>query len=251
MRLWKLAAAAACGLGFPGLATYWAMAPSSQVYGSIVTHGPRDAKVVALTFDDGPNDPWTLRVADVLDSRGIKGTFFVVGKNADAHPDIVRELVTRGDLVGNHSYHHQKRKALLEPTYGDESHAEASIAAAAGVCPAFFRAPNGFHTPWQLHAVASRHLETIGWDVNPNDWKSHDAEQIANSVVASVKPGSIVLLHDGEDTRAVTDRAATVTALPLIIDRLRAKGYRFVRLDELLHHAPYLSTCDGLAGAAA
>jgi len=243
MRLWTASGALVFGLGVPSLALYWAMAPSSQVYGTIITHGPRDDKVVALTFDDGPNDPWTLRIADVLDGYGVKGTFFVVGRNAAAHPEIVRSLVERGHLVGNHSYHHRKRDAIFDVTYGELTDAERSIASAGGVCPAFFRSPNGFHTPWQLHAVSTHRMQAIGWDVNPNDWKRHDSAALERSVVRSVRPGSIILLHDGEDTRDVTDRSVTVAALPGIIRDLQSNGYRFVRLDELLHLPPYLPTC--------
>jgi peptidoglycan/xylan/chitin deacetylase (PgdA/CDA1 family) len=249
MKLWKITGTLVLGLGLPGLAVYWAMAPSSQMYGQIITHGPRQEQLVALTFDDGPNDPWTLRIADVLDSYGVQGTFFIVGQNADAHPDIVRTLVQRGHLVGNHSYHHQKRYAIFQLHYGELDQTERSIASAAGVCPAFFRTPNGFHTPWQLHAVSSHHMHTIGWDLQPNDWEQHDANKLVQDVVSSAKPGSIILLHDGEDTRAVTDRSVTAGALPGIIEGLRAKGYRFVRLDELLGMPPYLDACAGLKGA--
>ncbi len=245
--VWKIAAVLTLALGsLVGLAVYWAMAPSSQVYGSIATHGPRDEKVVALTFDDGPNDPWTLQIADVLDSYGVKATFFVVGKNADAHPDIVRTLVERGHLVGNHSYHHRKRDAILQPRYGELEKAETSIAAAGGVCPALFRAPNGFHTPWQLHAVSSHKMRAVGWDVQPSDWENPPADEIVRRVVDSVRPGSIVLLHDGNDTQQGVDRSATLAALPGIIEGLEAEGYRFVRVDELLSVPPYLSTCTGL-----
>ncbi len=251
MKLWQFTGALLFGLGFPGLTVYWAMAPSSQTYGKIITHGPRSDNMIALTFDDGPNDPWTLRIADVLDSYGIKGTFFTIGQNANAHPDIVRALVDHGHLVGNHSYHHRKRDAILELNYGELRRAETSIAAAAGVCPAFFRPPNGFHTPWQLHAVSSQHMHTVGWDVQPNDWTRHNSDDLSRSVVGSVRPGSIIALHDGEDTRAVTDRSVTLGALPTIIDQLQAKGYRFIRLDELLGMSPYLPTCAGLKGAKA
>jgi peptidoglycan-N-acetylglucosamine deacetylase len=246
---WKVGAVVVVvvlALGLPILALYWAMAPSSQAYGEIVTRGPRDEKLVALTFDDGPNDPWTLRIADMLDQYGVKATFFVVGKNADAHPETVRALVERGHLVGNHSYRHRKRDAILELRYGELGKAETAIASAAGVCPALFRPPNGFHTPWQLHAVSGHHMRTIGWDVQPSDWENPPADEIVRRVVDSVRPGSIVLLHDGNDTNQGVDRSATLDALPGIIDSLRAKGYRFVRVDELLSVSPYLSTCDGL-----
>jgi peptidoglycan/xylan/chitin deacetylase (PgdA/CDA1 family)/predicted MFS family arabinose efflux permease len=233
-------------LGFPVIATYFASDAGSQLYGDIISHGPRDSMEVAITFDDGPNDPWTLRIADTLDQYGVKGAFFIVGQNADAHPEIVRNLAQRGELIGNHSYRHQKKDAVLEPNYGELWKAETAIARAAGVCPAVYRPPNGFHTPWQLHTVASHGMKTVTWDVIPRDWKDPPSDVIVSRVLDSVHPGSIILLHDGYDTTQGTDRSATLNALPGIIEGLRAKGYDIVRLDQLLSIQPYLPTCDGL-----
>lgn len=243
---WKLCGLVAFVVGLLGMGTYWAMSPSSQVYGSIATHGPRDEQMVALTFDDGPSDPWTMQIAATLDRYGVKGTFFVVGKNAEAHPEVVRWLVADSQLVANHSYRHRKRDALLDPGYGEAQRAESAIADEAGVCPALYRAPNGFHTPWQLHEVSEQHLKAVGWDVQPSDWTRPEPQTLVRRVVDSVRPGSIVLLHDGQDTAPSTDRSATVAALPQIIEQLQAKGYRFVRVDELLSVPPYLQTCNGL-----
>jgi peptidoglycan/xylan/chitin deacetylase (PgdA/CDA1 family)/predicted MFS family arabinose efflux permease len=230
-------------LGFPVLAIYFAWQPGSQLYGEIVTHGPRDRMQVAITFDDGPNYPWTLRIADTLEQYGVQGTFFVVGKNAEAHPEIVRELVAKGELIGNHSYRHHKNDALLEPGYGELGRAERAISSAAGVCPAMYRPPNGFHTPWQLRAVASHGMTTVTWDVIPRDWKTPLPEAIARRVLDAMRPGSIILLHDGNDTEQGIDRSATLKALPTIIEGLREKGYEIVRLDRLLSVAPYLPAC--------
>lgn len=238
------------GLVLPVISTYWAWTPSSQVYGHIITHGPRDRMTVALTFDDGPSNPWTLRIADTLDAYGVQGTFFVVGMNADRHPEIVKELVDRGHLVGNHSYKHQKSDAVLQLKYGELGKAERAIAQAAGVCPALFRPPNGFHTPWQLRAVSHHHMKTVDWDVIPRDWKDPPPEEIVSRVLDSVKPGSIILLHDGDNTNDGTDRSATLAALPGIINGLRERGYEFARLDELLSVDPYLPSCDGMKDGA-
>lgn len=234
------------GLAVPILTTYWAWSPSSQIYGHIISHGPRDQMQVAITFDDGPNDPWTLKIADVLDHYSLKGTFFTVGLNADIHPEIVQELVRRGHLIGNHSFEHKKQDAVLQPGYSDLARAEQEIAKVADVCPAFYRPPNGFHTPWQLHAVAKRHMHTVTWDVIPKDWKNPPPEQIVQRVLDSVQPGSIILLHDGNDTDQVTDRSSTLASLPGIIEGLESRGYQVVRLDKLLNLPPYLPTCDGL-----
>ena len=206
--------------------------------------------MVALTFYDGPNEPWTSRIAEVLDQHDVNATFFVLGKNAEVHPEVVRRLVQEGHLIGNHSYRHQKRDAIFQLGYGELDDAEKAIARAAGVCPAFYRPPNGFHTPWQLHAVSNHDMRTVTWDVIPRDWKRPPPEEIVQRVLDSVQPGSIVLLHDGDDTNQGSDRSQTLAALPGIIDGLRAKGYRFVRLDELLSAPAYLSTCDGLVAVA-
>ncbi len=234
------------GLVLPVFATYLAWSPTSQVYGKMISHGPRDQMEVALTFDDGPNDPWTLRIAEVLDQYGVKGTFFVVGQNARRNPGIVQELVARGHLIGNHSYHHRKRDALLDLRYGDLSAAQDAIANAAAVCPALYRPPNGFHTPWQLLAVSRNDMRAVTWDVLPRDWKNPPPDVLARRVLDSVRPGSIVTLHDGDDTNATADRSATLAALPQIIEGLRQRGYRLVRLDELLTVKPYLSHCGAL-----
>jgi len=231
---------------FPVVAAYLAWQPTSQIYGHMITHGPRDQMQVALTFDDGPNDPWTLSIADTLQQYDVHGTFFVVGKNAEVHPEIVRSLVQRGDLIGNHSYRHRKSDAIRELGYGELDRAERAIAEAAGVCPAIYRPPNGFHTPWQLHTVASHGMKTVTWDVIPRDWKNPAADEIVRRVLDSARPGSIILLHDGDDLHQGTDRSATLQALPGIIDGLRAKGYDFVTVDKLLSIPAYLPECEGL-----
>ncbi len=231
---------------FPVLAAYLAWQPASQIYGHMITHGPRDQMRVALTFDDGPNDPWTLSIADTLQQYNVHGTFFIVGKNAEVHPEIVRSLVERGDLIGNHSYRHRKSDAVRELGYGELDRAERAIAEAGGVCPAIYRPPNGFHTPWQLHTVASHGMKTVTWDVIPRDWKNPAPDEIVRRVLDSARPGSIILLHDGDDLHQGTDRSATLQALPGIIGGLRAKGYEFVTLDKLLSIPAYLPDCEGL-----
>ena len=232
------------GVILPVIATYVAWNPSSQLYGAMISHGPRDRMHVAITFDDGPNAPWTTRIADVLDRQGVAATFFVVGQNAEAHPEIVRDLAARGNLIGNHSYHHRKRDAILDPDYSDLWKAEEAIASAAGVCPAIYRPPNGFHTPWQLHAVEGHGMKTVTWDVIPRDWKNPQAATIVSRVMDSVRAGSIILLHDGDDTNQGTDRSATLQALPGIIQGLRERGYEIVRLDKLLGVPAYLPDCN-------
>ncbi len=235
-------------LALLGAGYYEAITPSSQLYGRLVTHGRRSAPLVALTFDDGPNGEWTLAVAKVLEEHGVRGTFFMVGENAVRDPQTVRELAARGHLIGNHSFRHRKRDALLDLSYSDLARAEAAIRDATGLCPALFRPPNGFHTPWQLRAVAAHGLLAVAWDVQPSDWKGPPPEELTRRVVEAARPGSIVLLHDGLDTRSGVDRSRLLAALPAIIQGLQERGFRLVRLDELLGVAPYLNDCSWAVG---
>jgi peptidoglycan/xylan/chitin deacetylase (PgdA/CDA1 family) len=147
--------------------------------------------------------------------------------------------VLEGHVVGNHSYHHRKRDALLDFGYDEAAITQRAIEQAAGVTPRFYRPPNGFHTPWSLRAVRGEGMRTVVWDVDPYDWKNPSPETIVRRVLNDVRPGSIVLLHDGMDTQQGADRSATVAALPGIIEGLRARGYRLVTVAELLGEPPY------------
>lgn len=214
--------------------------PQSQVYGRIVTHGPAAGRMVALTFDDGPNDPATSRILDVLAEKGVTATFFVVGENAGVFPHTVLREVAEGHAVGNHSYTHRKRDTLEEWSYGELQRTQDAIEQAAGVRPALYRSPNGFHTPWQLRAVRRAGLTTVHWNVQTQDWERPDPETIVRRVLAHVQPGAIVLMHDGDDTNHGSDRTPTIEALPKLIDELRARGYRLVTVPELLGKPAYL-----------
>jgi peptidoglycan/xylan/chitin deacetylase (PgdA/CDA1 family) len=208
--------------------------PASTLYGPVTSRGPGTERLVALTFDDGPSEPTTAAILDVLAREGAPATFFMVGANVEAAPELARRAVSEGHVVANHSFRHRKRDALLDVDYGEAERTQQAIERAAGVRPAFYRPPNGFHTPWQLAAVRRAGMRTVVWDVDPYDWKRPAPETIARRVLDGVHPGSIVLLHDGDDTRQGTDRTPTIEALPLIIGGLRARGYRIVTVAELL-----------------
>jgi peptidoglycan/xylan/chitin deacetylase (PgdA/CDA1 family) len=211
-------------------------------FGHQVAHGPRTDNRVALTFDDGPNSTATVPIRDLLDARGVKGTFFLVGKAVAARPDLARALVERGHLVANHSYRHDSR-GWLDPRYPELARTQRVVDRDLGVCPAFYRPPHGQHTP-VLAGVVHRHgLTMVGWDVSAGDWNAHNAEHLAERIVAKARPGSIIDLHDGLDGRVDADRSVLVAALPPILDGLAAKGLQPVRLDELLARPGYLQAC--------
>ena len=211
-------------------------------FGHQVSHGSRTGNRVALTFDDGPNSTATIPIRDLLDARGLKGTFFLVGKAVAARPDLARALVERGHLVGNHSWRHDSW-GWLDPRYPELARTQRLDATDLGVCPAFYRAPHGQHTPLLARVVHRRGLTMIGWDVSAGDWKARSARNLADRIVAQARPGSIIDLHDGLDGRVDVDRTVLVAALPSILDGLAAKGLRPVRLDELLGRAGYLERC--------
>lgn len=225
-------------------AAAWVGANSPTVgwFGAQVSHGPRSVRDVALTFDDGPNVTATLQLAAILEAHGARGTFFSVGKAVDARPDLVAKLHRRGHIVANHSYHHDST-AWLDPRYPELARTDASIRRATGVCPAFYRAPHGQHTPL-LALVVHRHHETmVGWEVSAGDWKSTDPAALARLIVRRARPGSIIDLHDGLDGDVTADRSVLVRALPLILDGLKASDLRVVGLDHLLGRPATRPSC--------
>jgi peptidoglycan-N-acetylglucosamine deacetylase len=237
---WVTAAAAVLMIA----ATLWvgANSPTETWFGSLVSHGPRDKREVAITFDDGPNDPYTLEIARILSAHDAKGTFFVVGKAVDARPDIVRALEDDGHLIGNHSYHHDSWR-WLDPRYPELERTQRSVRRRAGVCPTFFRPPHGQHTPFMVRVLDDHGMTMVGWDVSASDWKEHDARKVARSVLDEVQSGSIVDLHDGRDGDVTGDQSVVVRALPMILDGLQRRGLKPVRLDTLLDERGYGDHC--------
>ncbi len=225
-------------------ATFWVGANSPTVtwFGSQVSHGPRDGREVAITFDDGPDDPYTLEIARILDARGAKGTFFMVGKALDRRPDIARALREDGHLLGNHSYHHDEWR-WLDPRYPELDRTQGAFRHNLGVCPTFYRAPHGQHTPFLAHVVGDHGMTMVGWDVSSGDWNTHDAGLVARRTLDDVKPGSIIVLHDGLDGSVTADRSVLVRAVPMILDGLERRGLKPVRLDALLHQRGYGNHC--------
>ncbi|MEU8802539.1 polysaccharide deacetylase family protein [Spirillospora sp. NPDC048819] len=182
-------------------------------------------KCLALTFDDGPAES-TGELLDILASRNVKATFFLIGENAAKYPGLVRREHEAGHEVADHSYTHadlgraSKKKIISELTRTQEA-----IRRASGVTPDLLRPPYG-STSERLTRIARRMgMAQILWTVDPLDWRHRDTEDIERRVLESVKPGHIVLLHDIHST--------TVRAVPEIIDRLAAKGYVFVTVSEL------------------
>ncbi len=208
------------------------------------THGPR-RKEVALSFDDGPY-PLTSSFARMLNANGAVGTFFMIGEQITGrYQATLREELRDGDALGDHTYTHPD----LVATGGVHSQLQRTIQAIRGLSgyiPCVFRPPYGDYDSSVLSTAASLGLATILWEVDPSDYALPGVSAIERRVLSQVRLGSIVLSHDGGGPRG-----QTLTAYPHIIRALRARGYRFVTVPELLgFHAVYrrcVRDCEGAA----
>jgi len=214
--------------------------PAASWFGGGAVHGPTGTDQVALTFDDGPNPGATEQVMRILDAHGVKGTFFEVGKAVDAEPQITRALYADGQLLGNHSYHHDQWR-WLDPSYPELERTQRAFQRAIGTCPVLYRPPHGDRTPFLARVVRDHHMHMVLWSASAGDWATDDASLVARRIVDQARPGAILLLHDGLDGNVAADRSVLVRALPMILDGLQAKGLRPVRLDRLLGTAAYQS----------
>jgi peptidoglycan/xylan/chitin deacetylase (PgdA/CDA1 family) len=216
--------------------------PTSPVFGKVYYKGDNHQKVVALTFDDGPNEPYTSEVLDILDKYNVKATFFCVGKNVELYPDTAKRIVAEGDVLANHSYTHDANHAVTEYGARDLVVAEKAIYETVGVKPHLYRPPHGKKSPWELDAVKDQGMIEVTWSVSTGELGTHSYEKIAKRLVDETHPGEIILLHDGYGTShncPQADKSLTVKALPLIIEKLQAEGYTFVTVPELLDVPAY------------
>jgi peptidoglycan/xylan/chitin deacetylase (PgdA/CDA1 family) len=242
-RLRTLALGSALVVAVSGLTGYFgASTVGATWFGGGVVHGSRASDEVAITFDDGPDVTATPAIMKILDAAHVKGSFFVVGKTLDTSPQVVRDLVADGQLVGNHSYHHDEWR-WLDPRYPELERTQQAFAREIGTCPIWFRPPHGQRTPLMARVVKDHGMRMAMWDVSVSDRGKNDARTIADKVLESVRGGSIIDLHAGLDGTSTAHRAAVVAALPMILDGLRARNLRPVRLDTLVGGPAYQS-CD-------
>ena len=214
------------------------MAPASQLYGRTLTHG-RDPAQMALTFDDGPNDPHTLRLLDVLVKHQAKATFFLIGKYVRQRPEIARAIQAGGHTIGNHSYNHPNLIFVSAARLRQElEDCRKVLEDAIGAPAPLFRPPFGGRRPNVLRTARSLGLEPVMWSVTAYDWSAKSAEGIVGKVTTQVearrrKQGEIVLLHDGSHLSFGADRGHTVEAARILLERYTARGKKFVPVQEL------------------
>jgi peptidoglycan/xylan/chitin deacetylase (PgdA/CDA1 family) len=185
-------------------------------------------KFIAMTFDDGPHPQNTPRLLDMLRARNIKATFYVVGRNAELYPQILRRTVAEGHEIGNHSFTHRLFTKLSDSEIRDElSRTRDAIGRAAGVQPRTLRPPYGGMLQRQREWVhAEFGYPTILWSVDPLDWKRPGANAVCARILSGTTAGSIVLAHDLH--------AQSVDAMPATLDGLLRRGFKFVTVSQLL-----------------
>lgn len=210
-------------------AGYQSMAPTGQWYGRTFAQLPGGGKRIALTYDDGPNDPHTFRLLEVLAKHGVPATFFMIGRFVRQRPDIVRAVAQAGHVIGNHTTTHpvlifesasQTRIQLME--------CRDALNAAIGEHSNLFRPPFGGRRPATLRIARELGLEPVMWNVTGYDWSAPPAALIEKKVARQMRGGDVVLLHDGGYRGLGADRSQTVIATDNLIRRYKDQGYEFV-----------------------
>jgi peptidoglycan/xylan/chitin deacetylase (PgdA/CDA1 family) len=216
-------------------AGYQTMAPTGQWYGKSFTGLPRGSRQLALTYDDGPNDPHTLRLLEVLAKHNVHATFFLIGRYVRERPDIAREIAKAGHIVGNHTFTHP----LL--TFKSEKEIKQQLAACrAALQDSFgghsnlFRPPFGGRRPAVLRIARELNLQPIMWNVTGYDWTAPPAATIERKVANQIHGGDVILLHDGGHEQLGADRSQTVIATDHLISRYKSEGYEFVTIPQML-----------------
>ncbi|MEO0867201.1 MAG: polysaccharide deacetylase family protein [Cyanobacteria bacterium J06642_11] len=205
-----------------------------QLFGKMIARVDTQEKVLALTYDDGPNPPYTDSLLDVLSEFDAKATFFAVGESIENNVETTRRMIAEGHELGNHSYSHKQLVNVGLDTIRSEIQKTDDLLTKLGAkSETLFRAPYGLkriRLPWEL---ARRNKVSVLWDVDPKDFENPGPEAIADAIVDNVQPGSIVLMHDGMQD-GDRDRSQTVTATRLALQQLKKEGYQFKTVSQLM-----------------
>ncbi len=216
---------------------YHGVNPGSRWYGEVFSRGITEVRVVALTFDDGPQPFSTSQVLEILARNGVRATFFVTGEHALLYPKLCQQIVREGHIIGSHAMRHQRSLCLRRKSTIDReiTAAEKIITEITGVTPLFFRPPYGFRSPIMMEVLRNHHYKVITWDNMTDDWQAQkSADKILQAIMLKVQPGGIIVLHDGRSHNLNYDRSEMLQALPQIIHHLNDSGYKLVTIPEII-----------------
>lgn len=219
---------------------YFFFSPKSQYFGRVIWQGPEHDKSVALSFDDGPNEPYTSELLELLKKHNIKATFFVVGENALRFPEPVKKMIAEGHIIGNHSLSHNFLIPIFDPYYKAEiSETQDILEKFIGQKPALFRPPWFFRQSKMLKTASHFGLTTVtGTFASPWEVFQINSSAIARKAVELTGSGTILVFHDGYNN-STASRHKTIQAVELTIKQLLEKGYKFVTIPELLNIPAY------------
>lgn len=205
--------------------------PQLRFFGPYLCRGDVTKRQVALTFDDGPDPHSTPALLKVLREHEVEAAFFVIGKKVEAEPKLANDILRGGHLLENHSHEHSNATNFYPAARltAELSRAQQAIEKHTGTTPRFFRPPIGLSNPNTFRVAQALHLKVIGWDIRSLDTRIADPEKIVRRIERGLRPGAIILLHDGN-----IPAERLVTTVKLLLARLREHGYEVVRLDRML-----------------
>jgi peptidoglycan/xylan/chitin deacetylase (PgdA/CDA1 family) len=207
----------------------------APVFGRVFWRGASGRRLVAITFDDGPSGRDTPAILDTLGEHGVKATFFVLGVNAERHPDVVTRAAREDHDIGNHGFDHRVLPLVGPACVRDQiARTSAIIERLTGTKPSLFRASHGWRNPWVNRVARQQGCRVVGWTLGVWDTNRPGADVIVRRTLAGVRPGCVLLLHDGRGIEAEPDATQVVQALPSIIAGLHERGYELVTLSSLI-----------------
>jgi peptidoglycan/xylan/chitin deacetylase (PgdA/CDA1 family) len=196
----------------------------------VIRKVPTTHKVIALTVDDGPHYKTTPELLAVLKEKQVRATFFVLGANAEAHPDIVAQAVAEGHEIASHAYSHKRLNRLTPAEVKAEFERFEAVVRPVAPQPVFFRPPDGAYNDGIVALAREHGYTTVLWSIDTGDWRRLPVPQVVAAAVNNAKPGGIILMHDGQYP------LPTPQAAGLIIDKLRSQGYQFLTMSELMQY---------------
>lgn len=197
----------------------------------VIGLGRNDLPKIALTFDDGPDPKNTPQILSILQQHNVHATFFAVGEHAQANPDLIHQIVSAGNVLGNHTWDHADLKKLKPEDQAKEiGHSADEIQQLTHTRPTLLRPPYGAINDSLKNEAAQAHDTIVIWNVDTEDWKTPGKDAIVNTAVHNARNGAIILMHDGGG-----DRSQTIQALPEIITTLQQHHFQLVTVPELLH----------------